>query len=254
MVAIAIVASALAMSAIVGVRYLLVSGVFAAATRARHPGLYDGLSPQIRREIGWSLASALIYGVPAGVLAWGWQQHGWTLIYRDVHAYPLWYLPLSVLLYLFAHDTWFYWTHRMMHHPALFRWFHRAHHRSHNPSPWAAYAFSPLEALMQAMIFPLAVGLYPMHLAAFGLFMLWQLTFNVIGHTGYEIYPRRMMDSWLGKVINTPTHHVMHHETSRGNYGLYFNVWDRLMGTNHDRYEERFRAVTAPDRSRAAVG
>ena len=107
---------------------------------------------------------------------------------------------------------------------------------------------------MQAMIFPLAVGLYPMHLAAFGLFMLWQLTFNVIGHTGYEIYPRRMMDSWLGKVINTPTNHVMHHETLRGNYGLYFNVWDRLMGTNHDRYEERFRAVTDPDRPRAAVG
>ncbi|MFA6607499.1 MAG: fatty acid hydroxylase family protein, partial [Sphingomonas sp.] len=108
MVALAILASALAMSVIVGVRYLLVSGVFAAATRARHPGLYDGLSPQIRREIGWSLASALIYGVPAGVLAWGWQNRGWTRIYSDVHAYPLWYLPLSVLLYLVAHDTWFY--------------------------------------------------------------------------------------------------------------------------------------------------
>jgi sterol desaturase/sphingolipid hydroxylase (fatty acid hydroxylase superfamily) len=36
----------------------------------------------------------------------------------------------------------------------------------------------------------------------------------------------------------------MHHETLRGNYGLYFNVWDRLMGTNHDHYENRFREVT----------
>jgi sterol desaturase/sphingolipid hydroxylase (fatty acid hydroxylase superfamily) len=36
----------------------------------------------------------------------------------------------------------------------------------------------------------------------------------------------------------------MHHETLRGNYGLYFNIWDRLMGTNHAQYEARFREVT----------
>ena len=36
----------------------------------------------------------------------------------------------------------------------------------------------------------------------------------------------------------------MHHEKLRGNYGLYFNIWDRLMGTNHADYEARFREVT----------
>ena len=68
-----------------------------------------------------SLASALIYGVPAGVVAWGWQERGWTRIYSDVGDFPLWWLPLSVLLYLATHDTWFYWTHRWMHRPRLFR-------------------------------------------------------------------------------------------------------------------------------------
>jgi sterol desaturase/sphingolipid hydroxylase (fatty acid hydroxylase superfamily) len=43
--------------------------------------------------------------------------------------------------------------------------------------------------------------------------------------------------------MNTPTNHVMHHEKLRGNYGLYFNVWDRLMGTNHKDYEKRFEEV-----------
>ena len=65
----AILLSALAMTAIVGVRYLVTSGAFAFATRLRHPGLYRGLEPQMRREIGWSLASAAIYGIPAGVVA-----------------------------------------------------------------------------------------------------------------------------------------------------------------------------------------
>jgi Delta7-sterol 5-desaturase len=90
--------------------------------------------------------------------------------------------------------------------------------------------------------------LYPIHPLAFGTIMLWQIVFNVIGHTGYKFHPRWLMDTWLGRVLNTPTNHAMHHEKMVGNYGLYFNVWDRLMGTNHERYEERFRAVTARDR------
>ena len=93
-----ILLSALAMAAIVAVRYLLASGGFALATRLRHRGLYTGMDPQIRREIAWSLASAAIYGLPAGVIAWGWQNRGWTRIYSDIHAFPLWYWPLSVLL------------------------------------------------------------------------------------------------------------------------------------------------------------
>ena len=76
--------SALAMSAIVGVRYLLASGGFALATRVRQPGLYRGLERQMRREIGWSLLSALIYGIPAGIVAWGWQARGCTRIYPDL--------------------------------------------------------------------------------------------------------------------------------------------------------------------------
>lgn len=104
----AILLSATAMTVIVAVRYLLSSGAFAWATARVRPGQYVGLDGQIRREIGWSLASAAIYGVPAGVVAWGWQEMGWTRIYTGWAQYPLWYLPLSVLMYLAAHDTWFY--------------------------------------------------------------------------------------------------------------------------------------------------
>ena len=92
---IAIGASALAMTAIVALRYLLTSGGFALATAKVHPGLYARLGPQMRKEIAWSLASAAIYGVPAGIVAWGWQAHGWAMIYRGWNDYPLWYLPIA---------------------------------------------------------------------------------------------------------------------------------------------------------------
>ena len=150
-----------------------------------------------------------------------------------------------MVLAIVLHDAWFYWTHRLMHHPRVFRHCHRTHHLSMNPTPWAAFAFHPVEAAVQAAIFPLAVTLMPMHPLAFGTFMAWQMFFNVLGHTGYEITPRGFMDSWLRFIINTPTNHTMHHEKMRGNFGLYFNFWDRLMRTNHDDYEQRFREVTA---------
>lgn len=208
---------------------------------------------QMTREALHSLRSIAIYGlVTTGVVYC--EILGWTRLYLRVESYGWTWFVLSIAVMIVMHDTYFYWTHRLMHHPRLFRLFHHAHHLSTSPTPWAAYAFSPLEALVQAGIGPLIVFLVPVHPAAFGLFMTWQIAFNVVGHCGYELFPRWMMRSGLGVFLNTVTHHAQHHEKFRANYGLYFNVWDRLMGTNHPQYEERFARATgsaAPDKEPA---
>jgi Delta7-sterol 5-desaturase len=230
--ALAILLSAIAMTLIVGVRYLITSGAFALATRATRPGLYAGLDRQIGSEIRWSLASAAIYGIPAGVVAWGWQAHGWTRIYEDVHAFPLWYLPVSVLLYLFAHDTWFYWTHRWMHRPHWFRVAHAVHHASRPPTAWAAMAFHPIEALTGAVVIPLLVFAIPIHVAALGVVLGIMTLMGVTNHMGWEVFPRFMVKGPLGRWLITASHHQRHHERYGCNYGLYFRFWDRLCGTD----------------------
>ena len=227
-----ILVSALAMSAIVGVRYLIVSGAFAWATERRHPGLYRDRRPQIAREIGWSLASALIYGVPAGIVAWGWRQHGWTRIYEDLHARPLWWWPLSILLYLAAHDTWFYWTHRWMHAPRPFRIAHAVHHASRPPTAWAAMSFHPIEAVTGAVVIPLLVFLIPIHVAALGVVLTIMTIMGVTNHMGWEAFPRYVVHGPLGRWLITASHHERHHREYRCNYGLYFRFWDRLCGTD----------------------
>jgi sterol desaturase/sphingolipid hydroxylase (fatty acid hydroxylase superfamily) len=224
--------SALVMTVIVGVRYLLVSGAFAFATRMVRPGLYAGLDPQIRNEIGWSLASAAIYGVPAGVVAWGWQAHGWTRIYTDFADYPLWWLPVSVLLYLFAHDTWFYWTHRWMHRPKWFRIAHAVHHASRPPTAWAAMSFHPIEAITGAVVIPALVFLIPIHVSMLGLVLGIMTFMGVTNHMGWEIFPKALVRGRAGRWLITASHHQRHHEQYRCNYGLYFRVWDRLCGTD----------------------
>jgi Delta7-sterol 5-desaturase len=228
----AIIISAIAMTLIVGVRYLIVSGAFAWATILRHGPLYSDLKPQIVREIGWSLASAAIYGIPAGIVAWGWQNRGWTAIYTDTAAFPLWYLPISVLLYLFAHDTWFYWTHRLMHRPWWFKHMHAVHHASRPPTAWAAMSFHPWEALTGALVIPVLVFLIPIHVSALATVLSIMTIMGVTNHIGWELFPRTLVHGPLGRLLITATHHQKHHDEYRGNYGLYFRVWDRLCGTD----------------------
>jgi lathosterol oxidase len=194
---------------------------------------------QIRRELAYSIVSIAIFGLVAGVLVFV-ALGGYTRVYWRVDDYGWLWFWASIGVMIAMHDTYFYWTHRLLHHRLLFKWVHRVHHRSIVTTPWAAYAFSPWEALVQAGIGPLIAFTIPTHPAAFLLFMFWQIGFNVFGHCGYEFFTPDFLQSWRGQVLNSATHHALHHERFNVNFSLYFNFWDWLMGTNHPDYERRF--------------
>jgi len=229
---------------VAGIAWLLAYVIFKKRWWRRKIIQRDPDAGDVRREMKWAVLTALVYGLVGVVTILIGKTYGWQ-IYRKISSHGWLWFVASIGIAIVVHDTWFYWTHRLMHHRRLFKLFHLVHHESTNPTPWAAYSFAPLEAAMQACIFPLLVFTVPMHPLAFFAFMIWQIVFNVLGHTGYEYFPHWLMKSWLGKVLNTPTNHIHHHEKMRGNYGLYFNVWDRLMGTNHKDYETCFQEVTS---------
>jgi sterol desaturase/sphingolipid hydroxylase (fatty acid hydroxylase superfamily) len=234
---------------ILALRYFIVAGIFFAIFYVirkkywthRRIQQRDHKDQQYWQEIKYSLMTMFIFSVIAiSILSF----KAYTRIYHDISLYGWGYLFLSFVLMVLIHDTYFYWTHRLMHHPRLYRVMHRTHHLSHNPSPWAAFSFHPLEAIVEAGIFPILVFTLPLHPLAIFTFLLFMMTLNVIGHLGYEIYPKHWTRHWLGRWQNTSTHHNMHHELVKGNYGLYFNWWDKWMGTNHERYLDRFDEIT----------
>lgn len=126
----AFLVSGSAMTLVVIIRYFASSGLFAWMTQRLRPGHYAGQGNQILAEIRWSLIAAVFYGAPTGLIFWGWRHHGWTQMYVDAAEWPLWYIPVSIFVYLFVQDSWFYWTHRAMHWPRLFRIAHAVHHQS----------------------------------------------------------------------------------------------------------------------------
>ena len=185
----------------------------------------------MRHEIRWSIVSSLVYAGAGVILIDAWRS-GTTKIYVDIGDYGWFYLFASVPLYMFLHDTWFYWTHRLMHRPALFPVMHKVHHESRQPTPWAGFSFHPWEALVGAVIFPVLVMLIPLHIGAL-LFLLAVMTVTgITNHAGYEILPDSWVRGFVGEHWVSATHHNLHHQNYRSNFGLYFRFWDKLMGTD----------------------
>ena len=228
------------------IKYLLAAGVLALLLwigrdrlqgrrlQARRP-----TSSDLRREIGWSLTTASLFAC-ASLLGIFWvARQGWSQLYWDLQQHSLSYAGFSLLLMIVAHDAYFYWTHRLLHRPRLMRWSHRLHHLSRTPTPWTAYAFHPSEALVQTafpILFALVVPMHPLILLLWSIHMIVR---NVLGHCGHELMPHWMIRSGWFDWLTTTTHHDLHHQFGRYNYGLYFTWWDRWLGTEHPEYRTR---------------
>jgi sterol desaturase/sphingolipid hydroxylase (fatty acid hydroxylase superfamily) len=197
------------------------------------------------REILFSTLSIFIFVFPPLIMLHSDSIRPHTTYYKNISDHGWAYALLAFPLMMVIHDTYFYWVHRLMHQPRLFKWFHLIHHRSSNPSPWAAYAFHPLEAVAESLIFVIFLLTIPIHHIHLTLFFIFSLVYNVYGHLGFELYPKGFNRHWLGKWINTSISHNMHHQYFKGNYGLYFTFWDRLMKTMHNKYDQTFDEVTS---------
>jgi len=166
-----------------------------------------------------------------------------TLFYYHVKDYGWPYFFASFGLMLMIRETLNYWFHRWMHHRRVFRFTHLEHHRSIHTTPLSGYSVHPVECFLDAVIPSAAILLLvPVHPIAFGLFWWIDTMWSVMGHTGIEVFPAGTNRHWLGRWLNTPTGHILHHVDPRHNFGFYLLIWDRLCGTVHPEYDQHFEA------------
>ena len=224
---------------IVWLRYLLVSSAFHLSIhrlfktkmqqRILHQSGYS--KGQMQKEIIWSTITSIIFGLAATLMVIVWQ-YGWTRLYFDWRAYPLWYLPISLLAALFIHDTYYYWLHRWMHRSrSVYLTVHKVHHDSVITNAMTSFSFHPIESLFQAAIVPLIILILPMHISILLVMLVLMTVSGTINHVGAELYHSRPNTHWLWKWIIGATHHDLHHTKFNHNFGLYFTFWDRMMGT-----------------------
>lgn len=197
---------------------------------------------QILREVLASVRTVLIFAAAGTSIALG-ARSGLMFVYQDAESFGWPYLVFSTMVLVVLHDAWFYWTHRMLHYPPLFRRFHRLHHRSFHPTPFTSYSFDVGEAVINAAYLPLVLVFLPAHPIALFVFVTHMMLRNAIGHCGIEVFPANRHGRPVFGWLTTVTHHDLHHANARYNHGLYFVWWDRLMRTEHPAYAKTFANV-----------
>jgi sterol desaturase/sphingolipid hydroxylase (fatty acid hydroxylase superfamily) len=198
---------------------------------------------QFRREVLWSTLTTAIFALAGAATLVLWQE-GYTKVYTEASEYPLWWMPISLALAMFLHEGAYYWMHRWMHRPGVYRLVHKVHHDSGIPSAFTAFSFHPIEGVLQALIFPIILVLVPMHPVVLVIYLTLMTVSALINHLDIEVYPKGFYRHPVGRWIIGATHHSMHHKQHRYHFGLFFTFWDHWAGTEHPKFNQRFEELT----------
>lgn len=210
-------------------------GNFATRSLRRQPPSWK----KIRKDIELSVLCAMIFAFCGAFIVSGYNL-GYTLLYTSINKYGVWYLGVSFVTLLVLQDTYFYFMHRIFHHPLLFKRFHYGHHRSGEPTPWTSFAFDSIEGFIQAFFFVCIVFVLPLHYIPVLTALIVMTVWAVLNHLGFELGISSTPFNWLGRWFIGSKHHLAHHRKYTVNYGLYFTFWDKLLGTQDPDCEEKF--------------
>jgi Delta7-sterol 5-desaturase len=177
---------------------------------------------QIRRELEGSAMSIVIFGLGM-IFPWGLLQLGWAKLAIDP---SLGQTLVEILVLVVWNEIHFYLNHRLLHTRWL-RQFHLPHHRSVVTTPWSAYNFHPVEAIMLGNVILLPMVLHDFSVYALFSVPLFSLLFNTIGHSNYDFNPRAPR-----VIFNGARRHHLHHACFHGNYGFMFPFMDWLFCTD----------------------
>ena len=185
------------------------------------------LGGQVRDNMFWSLSSGVFFWTLYEVILFWAMANGWTpILYWSEN--PVWFALLLVLtpIWISFH---FYWIHRLLHWPPLYRVAHGLHHRNTNVGPWSGLSMHPLEHLLffSSVLIHLIIPTHPLHIL---FHMQHQSLTAATSHTGFE---NLLIKDEKTLALGT-FHHQLHHRYFEVNYGNLQMPWDKWFGSFHD--------------------
>ncbi len=186
---------------------------------------------QVRDNMFWCLAGGVPIWTAYEVLyLWG-NANG---VIRSVTFSEAPVLIIGVLLMLpFLNSMHFYWIHRMLHWPPLYRSVHYVHHRNINVGPWSGISMHPVETaiFLSSVLIHFVIPTHPV-IAIFHLYS--RVIGPTLSHCGFEkiLFKDRQIAE-AGQF-----HHQLHHKYYECNYGTPEMPWDEWFGSFHDGSDE----------------
>jgi len=185
------------------------------------------LGNQVWDNIFWSIASGVTVWTAFEVLYfWAWANG--LVPGLEFRENPVWFVAWFVLIPIWS-SMHFYWIHRLIHFPLLYRLIHSLHHRNVVIGPWTGISMHPVEHLLyfSSVLIHFVVASHPVHV----LFHLYLEGLNpAFSHSGYE-----GIEVKGNKLMKTGDFfHQLHHRYFECNYGTAEMPWDRWFGSFHD--------------------
>ncbi len=173
---------------------------------------------------------------------------GYLWMYRHARVVDLGRHPVVAwAVALVGVDFIYYWWHRTSHRVNLLWAAHAVHHQSED--------YNLAVALRQAVLTPFTSLPFSLPLAMVGVPPLAYIAADSLS-TLYQFWIHTELVGRLGpleKVLNTPSHHRVHHarnpEYIDRNYGAILILWDRLFGTFAPERARPIYGITKPFRS-----
>ena len=189
---------------------------------------------QLWDNVLWSLASGVTIWTIYEVVLW-WAYANGVVPMIGFEDSPVWFVLLFLLLPVWQ-SFHFYWVHRFLHWPPLYRLAHAVHHRNVSVGPWSGFSMHPIEHViyLSAPLVFLVVPSHPLHM----LFLWYWLTLaTATSHSGYEnVILGDRAHLKIGSFF-----HQLHHRYFECNYGNVEMPWDRWFGSHHDGTPEATR-------------
>ena len=124
-------------------------------------------------------------------------------------------------------DAEVYWWHRFAHLPIMYRHVHKRHHQFVIPTPFASYAFHPLDSFMTGLPYMAGCYLFPMHLITFMTLLVFSHLSAFGVHEGYFDVCTKFQKYLVGSAF-----HSGHHKFLVKNFGHISTFWDVVCGTS----------------------
>ena len=190
-------------------------------------GRQFSLGGQIRDNMFWTLASGVTVWTAYEVLMFWAMGNGWAPVLTWADS-PVWFIALFLLIPIWE-SFYFYWIHRLLHWPPLYKRVHSLHHRNVNVGPWSGMSMHPVEHVifLGSVLIHWVVPSNPVHI----LFHTQYLALTAATtHSGYEA----LLLKDENRLKLGTFHHQMHHRYFECNYGSLEIPWDKLFGSFHN--------------------
>ncbi|MAV01365.1 MAG: desaturase, partial [Rhodobacteraceae bacterium] len=140
-------------------------------------------SDQVKDNMFWTLTSGVFLLTAFQVVTTWLMANGYVPV-NNFSSNPLWFILVLIFLPIWSAFH-FYWVHRLLHFPFLYKRYHALHHRNINIGPWSGLSMHPVEHLLYLSSFCIhwIIATHPIHLI---FHVIWQGPAAAMTHSGYE--------------------------------------------------------------------